>query len=79
LIPAGHIVEAEIADLAGIRRDFTLADLLAETTAAGIDSTILVQVLPDLDETWDFLTLAAGSELVAAGGRMGRSHRRAHR
>jgi L-fuconolactonase len=52
-------------DLAGIRRDFTLTDLLAETTAARIDRTILIQVLPDLDETWDFLALAAGSDLVA--------------
>ncbi|WP_194924465.1 amidohydrolase family protein [Catenulispora pinisilvae] len=52
-------------DTAAIRRDFTLTDLRAATTAARIDGTILVQVLPDLDETWDFLTLAAGSDLVA--------------
>jgi L-fucono-1,5-lactonase len=50
---------------AAIRRDFTLADLRAETTAAKVDHTVLVQVLPDLDETRDFLVLAAGSDLVA--------------
>ena len=53
-------------DTARIRRDFTPADLLAETSAAGIDRTILVQVLPDLDETAEFLALAGGSDLVAA-------------
>ena len=52
-------------DMASVRRDFTLDDLAPETTAAGIDRTILVQVLPDLDETADFLALAASSDLVA--------------
>ena len=51
--------------MAAIRRDFTLDDLLAETAAAGIDSGILVQVLPDLDETVEFLALAAASGSVA--------------
>ncbi|MFC8366124.1 amidohydrolase family protein, partial [Streptomyces griseorubiginosus] len=51
--------------MAPVRRDFTLDDLAAETTAVGIDRTILVQVLPDVDETADFLALAASSDLVA--------------
>ncbi|WP_020138355.1 amidohydrolase family protein [Streptomyces sp. 351MFTsu5.1] len=52
-------------DMASVRRDFTLDDLAPETAAAGIDRTILVQVLPDVDETADFLALAASSDLVA--------------
>lgn len=52
-------------DMAPVRRDFTLDDLAPETAAAGIDRTILVQVLPDVDETADFLALAASSDLVA--------------
>jgi L-fuconolactonase len=51
--------------MAAIRRDFTLADLRPEIAAARIDRTILVQVLPDLDETVDFLALAGASEQVA--------------
>jgi L-fuconolactonase len=51
--------------MAGIRRDFTLTDLRAVTAQSRIDRTILVQVLPDLDETAGFLALAAGSDLVA--------------
>lgn len=51
--------------MAGIRHDFTLTDLRAVTAAGRIDRTILVQVLPDLDETAGFLALAAGSDLVA--------------
>jgi L-fuconolactonase len=46
------------AEMAAIRRDFTLADLAPLTAAAGIDRTILVQVLPSLLETAEFLTLA---------------------
>ncbi|MFD5403058.1 amidohydrolase family protein [Streptomyces griseorubiginosus] len=52
-------------DMASVRRDFTLDDLAPETAAAGIDRTVLVQVLPDVDETADFLALAASSGLVA--------------
>jgi L-fuconolactonase len=44
--------------MAAIRRDFTLADLAPLTGAAGIDRTILVQVLPSLAETAEFLALA---------------------
>ena len=52
-------------EMAAIRHDFGLADLRAETAAGRIDRTILVQVLPDLDETAGFLALAADSALVA--------------
>lgn len=51
--------------MAAIRRDFTLADLASETAAGRIDRTVLVQVLPDLDETVEFLALADDSPLVA--------------
>jgi L-fuconolactonase len=52
-------------DMLAIRRDFTAADLAAETAAERIDQTILVQVLPDLDETVEFLALADGSDAAA--------------
>ena len=45
--------------MAVIRRDFTLDDLAAVAVAAGVEGTILVQVLPDAEETAEFLTLAA--------------------
>ncbi|MFI9006122.1 amidohydrolase family protein [Actinosynnema sp. NPDC053489] len=44
---------------AAIRRDFTLDDLAPIAAAAGVDRTVLVQVLPDVGETADFLALAA--------------------
>jgi L-fuconolactonase len=52
-------------EMTALRRDFTLTDLAAEAKAAGIDRTVLVQVLPDIAETAEFLALADGSELVA--------------
>ncbi|WP_410644190.1 amidohydrolase family protein [Amycolatopsis sp. lyj-346] len=48
---------------AAIRRDYTAADLRA--TATGIDATVLVQVLPDLDESVEFLAIAAAEPLIA--------------
>lgn len=51
--------------MAALRRDFTLGDLVPEAKAAGVDRTILVQVLPELEETLEFLEVAAGSDLVA--------------
>ncbi|MFD5320553.1 amidohydrolase family protein [Streptomyces sp. NPDC127098] len=50
---------------AAIRRSFGLGDLAGQAAAAGVTGTVLVQVLPDLAETAEFLALAAGSELVA--------------
>jgi L-fuconolactonase len=52
-------------DMAPVRRDFTLDDLAPQAAAAGIDRTILVQVLPDTEETEEFLTLAATADLIA--------------
>ncbi|KUJ42249.1 amidohydrolase [Streptomyces sp. NRRL F-5122] len=51
--------------MAPLRRDFTLADLAPAARAAGIDRTVLVQVLPDIDETAEFLMLAAAGDVVA--------------
>lgn len=50
-------------DTAAIRRDYTVADLRA--AAPGIDATVLVQVLPDLNESIEFLATAAGEPLIA--------------
>ncbi|MFJ9770490.1 amidohydrolase family protein [Kitasatospora sp. NPDC101157] len=50
---------------AAIRRDFGTADLAPHVRAAGIDRTVLVQVLPDLAETREFLALAAAEPLIA--------------
>ncbi|GAA1512458.1 amidohydrolase family protein [Sphaerisporangium rubeum] len=52
--------------MALINRDFSVADHAAETAKAGIDRSVLVQVLPDLDETREFLDAAARSDTVAA-------------
>lgn len=52
-------------DLAPLRRDFTLGDLAPQSALARVDATVLVQVLPDLAETAEFLATAAGSDLVA--------------
>ncbi|MFJ3288678.1 amidohydrolase family protein [Streptomyces sp. NPDC086669] len=51
--------------MADLRRDFTMADLAPSARAAGIDRTVLVQVLPDLDETTEFLSLASADDLIA--------------
>ncbi|QFZ20937.1 amidohydrolase family protein [Saccharothrix syringae] len=52
---------------AAIRRDFTLDDLSPVASAAGIDRTVLVQVLPEVAETAEFLSLADGSDGLVAG------------
>ncbi|MEV8443351.1 amidohydrolase family protein [Actinosynnema sp. NPDC051121] len=48
-----------------IRRDFGPVDLRAATERAGVDATVLVQVLPDVDETAEFLAVAGESDLIA--------------
>ena len=53
------------SELTSIRRTFTVADFAAVAAAAGIERSVLVQVLPDAEETREFLALAADSELVA--------------
>ena len=52
-------------EMDAIRRDFTLADLAPQAKAAGIGRTVLVQVLPCLAETAEFLALAGELDLVA--------------
>lgn len=49
--------------MTAIRRDFTTADLRA--TATDIDATVLVQVLPDFQESVEFLALALEEPLIA--------------
>jgi L-fuconolactonase len=49
-----------------IRRDFGVADLAAVAAGSGIDRTILVQVLPDIEETREFLAAADATALIAA-------------
>ncbi|HUR06234.1 MAG TPA: amidohydrolase family protein [Nonomuraea sp.] len=55
----------EAEKLAPVRRTFTLDRLAGHAAAAGVSGTVLVQVLPDLAETTEFLALAAESDLVA--------------
>jgi L-fuconolactonase len=52
-------------EMTAIRRDFTTSDLRAVAGAAGVDATVLVQVLPDLGESVEFLALATEEPLVA--------------
>src|SRR2546430_14662958 len=52
-------------DLAEIRRPFGPEDLKPLLAATGIDRTILVQTVGTLDETREFLEIAAANEFVA--------------
>lgn len=52
-------------DTAAIRRDYTVTDLRKVTAASGIEATVLVQVLPDLRESVEFLAIAAEEPLIA--------------
>ncbi|MEJ8660572.1 MULTISPECIES: amidohydrolase family protein [Streptomyces] len=52
-------------ELAAIRRDFLLPELCAETAAAGVQATVLVQTVPVAQETPEFLALAAAGGPVA--------------
>lgn len=51
--------------LAPIRRDFSLADLAADARRTELRATVLVQTVTVPEETPEFLTLAARSDLVA--------------
>ncbi|MBM7440136.1 amidohydrolase [Streptomyces sp. HB132] len=53
------------AELAPIRRTFTLDDLEPEARASGVSATVLVQTVTVAEETPEFLALADGSTLVA--------------
>jgi L-fuconolactonase len=55
--------------MAAIRRPFGLADLRPQALASGVDRVVLVQTCSSLDETRDFLALAAADDLV--GGVVG--------
>ncbi|MEJ3750859.1 amidohydrolase family protein [Actinomycetes bacterium KLBMP 9797] len=60
--PQGWLAEPGMAP---IHRTYTLDDLGGVAADAGVERTILVQVLADLAETVEFLALAARSDLVA--------------
>ena len=51
-------------ELEVIRRDFGPEDLRAVAGPAGVDATVLVQVLNDVDETAEFLAVAGNSDLI---------------
>ncbi|ONK15851.1 amidohydrolase family protein [Streptomyces sp. MP131-18] len=53
------------ASMASIHRTVLLDELAGPAAEAGVGRSVLVQVLPDAEETTEFLALAAGSELVA--------------
>ncbi|MCL7378128.1 amidohydrolase [Streptomyces sp. 35G-GA-8] len=51
--------------MAPLRRNFTLAELAAETRTAQVSATVLVQTIGVPEETPEFLAAADGSDLVA--------------
>lgn len=53
-------------DLAALDRRFGPEDLATELAAAGIDRTILVQTIPSVDETREFLATATTVPFIAA-------------
>jgi L-fuconolactonase len=52
-------------ELAAIRKPFGPEDLGPLLAASGVDRTIVVQTLPSLEETRDFLTVAEATDFVA--------------
>ncbi|MEV5101761.1 amidohydrolase family protein [Streptomyces massasporeus] len=52
-------------ELAPLRRDFTMKDLVSEARAAGVARTVLVQTVTVPEETPEFLALAAEHDLIA--------------
>ena len=63
------------AELDPIRRSFGPADLRPLLAAAGVDCTVLVQTVPSVRETREFMDTAAATDFVAGCRRLGRSHR----
>lgn len=53
--------------LAPIRQPYTPADLRRETSAAGVRGTVLVQTIGDVEETSEFLAMAAASDGLIVG------------
>jgi L-fuconolactonase len=51
--------------LGPIRRPFTADDLRPELAATGVDATVLVQTVPSVNETREFLRIAAATPFVA--------------
>jgi L-fuconolactonase len=51
-------------ELSAIRRAFAPADLREPLRAAGVDATVLVQTRSSLDETYEFLRIAAETDFV---------------
>jgi len=54
------------APMAPIRRSFDAGDLTRAAEAVGVDATVLVQTVHEVEETREFLRVAAGAELIAA-------------
>ena len=57
----------EPAPLATIRRPYRLDDLRARAEAAGVEWTVLVQTVPDVSETREFLAVAQQSQGLVRG------------
>ena len=53
------------AELEPIRRSFGPADLRPLLAEAGVDSTVLVQTVPSVQETREFMETAAATDFVA--------------
>ncbi|MEW9532704.1 amidohydrolase [Microbispora sp. NPDC049125] len=53
--------------MAPVRKPYALDDLRRETSAAGVAATVLVQTIPDIEESVEFLRIAAGSGGLIAG------------
>ncbi len=51
--------------MGALRRDFLVADLMAETASARVDYTVAVQARQSLEETRELLSVADANELVA--------------
>jgi len=52
-------------ELDPIRRNYSIEDLAPQAAAAGITATVLVQTVGLVEETVEFLQIAAGNDLVA--------------
>ena len=52
-------------ELAPIRRPFRPGDMRPLLQEAGVDYTVLVQTVPSVEETREFMQIAAGSPFVA--------------
>jgi L-fuconolactonase len=65
---SGDQVWASDEELARLRRSFTLADLLPQAAAAGVNGTVVVQTVLEPWETPDLLALAAGLDPWGTGG-----------